>query len=271
MSNELKSYIISEAVVEDKPKIIDDSNGVVKFTAELQEAERPNRNGRIYGKQVINDALNHYSVKEKIQNKTFYGESGHPLSDDVKRQMYIDQRNISHIITGYRWEGNKLIGVVETALTSAGKDMSGLIRQGSKVAFSMRGLSKSVVKDGRYQRIDGPLSIQCYDWVIVPSHQDSYMRETIQESTNNSVVNESLNMNGKISEIDTKEILDFVVNGNDNIKQLSESMGFDYTNTNNLELEENNQILSIKQNNDQLKIFLTEDIRQSLDEFYLEF
>lgn len=69
-------------------------------------------------------------------------ESGHPLSDDPKRQMYIDQRNISHIVTRVWWQGNKLMGEVETAQTAAGKDMKGLIQQKSDVSFSMRGFSK---------------------------------------------------------------------------------------------------------------------------------
>ena len=93
-------------------------------------------------------------------------ECGHPLSDDPKRQMYIDQTKISHIITETFWEGNKLMGIVETAQTRAGKDMRGLIRQGSSVAFSMRGMSDNVRKDGDLVRVGSPLMIASYDWVL---------------------------------------------------------------------------------------------------------
>ena len=180
-NKDIQAYLITEETVASAPDVMSDNSQSIKFTAELQEAERPNRNGRIYGKNIIDQALNHYSVQEKIKNKAFYGESGHPNSDDIKRQMYLDQRNISHIVTGFEWQGNKLIGTLETAQTAAGQDMRGLIRQGSNVAFSMRGMSKVVTRDGQYQRVGGPLSIVAYDWVIIPSHQDSYMISKMNE------------------------------------------------------------------------------------------
>ena len=57
------------------------------------------------------------------------------------------------------------MGIVETAQTRAGKDMRGLIRQGSSVAFSMRGMSDNVRKDGDLVRVGSPLMIGAYDWV----------------------------------------------------------------------------------------------------------
>lgn len=92
-------------------------------------------------------------------------EAGHPLSEDIKRQAYIDQSRISHIVTSIKWEGNILKGVVETAQTSAGYDMKGLIRQGSNVSFSMRALGNVVKDEGQYKRVYSPLMILTYDWV----------------------------------------------------------------------------------------------------------
>lgn len=92
-------------------------------------------------------------------------EAGHPLSEDIKRQSYIDQSNISHIITSLKWDGNLLKGIVETAQTSTGKDFAGLIRQGSKVSFSLRALGNTIKQEGPYNRVYGPLMIICYDWV----------------------------------------------------------------------------------------------------------
>ena len=57
------------------------------------------------------------------------------------------------------------MGTVETAATQAGIDMRGLIRQGSDVAFSMRGMSDNVTRDGQYMKVGAPLLITSYDWV----------------------------------------------------------------------------------------------------------
>ena len=92
-------------------------------------------------------------------------ESGHPLSEDPKRQMYIDQRNISHIVNKVWWEGNKLVGEVETAQTAAGNDMKGLIRQGSEVSFSMRGFAKVGRDRSGSIKVEKPLRLVGYDWV----------------------------------------------------------------------------------------------------------
>lgn len=62
----------------------------------------------------------------------------HPLKPDVQRQLNTDHSNISHIITKIWWEGNKLKAIVEAAATARGADFDGLIRQGSKVGFSLR-------------------------------------------------------------------------------------------------------------------------------------
>jgi len=72
-TKDIQAYLITEETVASAPDVMSDNSQSIKFTAELQEAERPNRNGRIYGKNIIDQALNHYSVQEKIKNKAFYG------------------------------------------------------------------------------------------------------------------------------------------------------------------------------------------------------
>jgi len=66
----------------------------------------------------------------------------HPLKPDLQRQLYMDQSNMSHRVNEIWWEGNKLKGYVEAAATERGKDFDGIIRSGSKVAFSLRAVGK---------------------------------------------------------------------------------------------------------------------------------
>lgn len=71
---ETEAFIINEASTSSTPEVMQDNSHSVKFIAELQEADRGNRNGRIYGKDVIQSGLDSPTIKEKLARKTFYGE-----------------------------------------------------------------------------------------------------------------------------------------------------------------------------------------------------
>lgn len=271
-----KGYIITESASNNiTPSMIVEKPNSVKFVAEIQEAEAPNRNKRIYSKLAIDEAIKHYTIQEKLKNKALYGEAAHPLTDDPRRQMYIDQGNISHIVTKVWWDGNRLMANIETANTRVGKDMRGLILQGSRVAFSMRGMSDNIRQDGAYQRVGSPLMITTWDWVVVPSHPNSYM----QSSESSIPVRESIEAKyadkqavlteGILTPYNTKELLDYVTNKSSNVHELVESLGFEMTNENTSIGKD--QMLSIKNDNETLKIFLEETLKRDLTDFYSSF
>ena len=155
----------------------------LEFITVLQEADAPNRNGRIYPKRVLEKALDAPNIRERLATKTWYGEANHPLDNSVQRQMTIDLRNVAFIIKEIWWEGNILKGRCETANTAVGRDMKGLIEQGCRVAFSLRaqGNVHTNPTTGLVEVEDG-LQILGYDWIQVPSHSKSFM-EKICEAT----------------------------------------------------------------------------------------
>lgn len=264
-----KGYLITEAATTGiSPRIVHDSEVTTKFVAEIQEAEAPNRNGRIYSKEALDSAIRHYSIQEKLKNKALVCEAGHPLSDDPRRQMYIDQTNISHIITDIWWEGNKLMAKIETANTRVGRDMQGLIRQGSKVAFSMRGMSDNVKKDGQYTRVGSPLMITCWDWVILPSHPNSYMvQEGVEQKVSSSIqADKKVLTEGVLTPYNSGDLLKFVTESSQNVQDVVDAFGFKF-NLDNVSYGED-QMLSIKENNETLKIFLEENLKSELDDYY---
>lgn len=155
----------------------------LEFITVLQEADAPNRNGRIYPKRVLEKALDAPNIRERLATKTWYGEANHPLDNSVQRQMTIDLRNVAFIIKEIWWEGNILKGRCETANTAVGRDMKGLIEQGCRVAFSLRaqGNVHTNPTTGLVEVEDG-LQILGYDWIQVPSHSKAFM-EKICEAT----------------------------------------------------------------------------------------
>ena len=190
----------------------------IEFIAVLQEANKPNRNGRIYPKHVLEKALKAPNIQERLTTKSWYGEAGHPLDSSVQRQMTIDLRNVAFIITEIWWEGDLLKGKLETASTSVGKDMKGLIEQGCKVAFSLRaqGNVHTNPVTGLVEVEEG-LQILGYDWVQTPSHAKAFMEKiceatilsmyrTTKDSLTAEILCESENlfMNGSMVDLTTK-------------------------------------------------------------------
>ena len=178
-------FIINESAQYSSAAISQKHDGYIEFTCILQEAERKNRNGRIYHKSVLEQGLNSPYVQERLRTKTWYGEAGHPSDTSVQRQMTIDQRNIAFVIDQIWWEGNLLKAKCETADTAVGHDMMGLIKQGSKVAFSLRAqgnVHRDAVTGDTI--VDSPIQIITFDWVVVPSHDVAYIQSICEETRN---------------------------------------------------------------------------------------
>jgi hypothetical protein len=164
-----------------QPHIISSSNDWVTIETVLQKGNHFNRNKRNYGTDALEEALRAPFIQERIRTKTWYGEGGHPITNDIRRLSDIAHNNITHVICDYRFEGDTLVGVLESGNTNAGRDFRGLILQGSQVAFSMRGFA-NVTKTREGDVIKKPLKIVTYDWVMNPSHDTAFMRKILTEN-----------------------------------------------------------------------------------------
>lgn len=74
MNGQSEGFIVCEEFTASTPSILQDADKSVTFETVLQSSDTPNRNKRIYGKDVLVEALNAPTIKEKIANKTFYGK-----------------------------------------------------------------------------------------------------------------------------------------------------------------------------------------------------
>lgn len=272
MNNKVDGMVFLEAESSSVPTVLTDNRQSIVIEAELQEVEAPNRNQRIYSADSVISALNSPMCQEKLKHKTFYGEAGHPMDDSVKRQTYIDQTRISHIITSFDRRGNHIMGIVESANTSCGADFKGLIRQGSEVAFSMRGLGNVIKKEGSYMRVMSPLMIITYDWIVFPSHPHSYMTKKLTEDTDmirkyaNTTLNES-----KVIPFNTKELLEYITTHSENVQSIMESFEIspnkDYSNVS----ISKDQALLIKDGHATVKAFLEDTYIKELDNYFKNF
>lgn len=148
----LHMKLITEYVENDLEVIAEQKgrNGEKTFTIEgvFMQANKKNRNGRIYEKKIMEDAVDKY-VTEQVQTGRAVGELNHPEGPTVN----LDK--VSHKITSLKWEGNDVVGKASILKTPMGKIVEGLLEGGVKLGVSSRGMGTlENRRDGAYVRDD---------------------------------------------------------------------------------------------------------------------
>ena len=107
----------------------------------FMQADAKNRNGRVYEKSILENAVNKY-VKEQVNTGRAVGELNHPEGP----QINLDK--VSHKITELRFEGSDVYGKASILNTPMGNIVTGLLEGGVKLGVSSRGMGTLVQKNG---------------------------------------------------------------------------------------------------------------------------
>lgn len=110
-----------------------------KVKATIMTFNTPNRNGRVYDSQKMNEAIQEYLLKNPIRlGRIDTGDIIHP----------VELTEASHIIDELKIEENKLIGDITILDTPQGNNVQALMEANVKLAFAPRmSYEKVVVKD----------------------------------------------------------------------------------------------------------------------------
>ena len=144
-------------------------NGEKNYVIEgvFAQADKKNRNGRIYPKPIMEKAVNKY-VKEQVSKKRAVGELNHPEGPTVN----LDK--VSHLIKELKFEGNNVIGKAQILPTPMGKIVEGLLEGGVQLGVSTRGMGSLEQKNGAmYVKDDFMLST--VDIVQDPSAPEAFV------------------------------------------------------------------------------------------------
>lgn len=137
----------------------------------------PNRNGRVYPKQLMIEAVELY-IKDRLDKQKgirSYGELGHP--DGVE----INPDRISHYTLNLSWIGNDCMGKAEILDTPMGRIVQTILEKKLKLATSTRGLGALNDTPGK----DGAKQVQSYemiasDIVIDPSAPQGFVNGILE-------------------------------------------------------------------------------------------
>lgn len=162
--------LISEYVENDIQCIVEKKDdGSKKYVIEgvFAQADKKNRNGRIYPKPIMEKAVGKY-VSDQVSKKRAVGELNHPEGPTVN----LDK--VSHLITDLQVKGNDVVGKAQVLETPMGKIVEGLLEGGVQLGVSTRGMGSLEQRNGAmYVKDDFILST--VDIVQDPSAPDAFV------------------------------------------------------------------------------------------------
>lgn len=165
------NFLLDTQITESTVKVLTEasSSGEKKYFIEgiFAQAELQNRNGRIYPKSVLENAVSKY--QPMIEARRALGELNHPPHPNVNPER------ASHLIEKLVWEGNNVMGRAKI-LTSLpmGKIAKGLVDEGVSFGVSTRGMGSISEKSG-IKMVQDDFVLNTIDMVSDPSGIDCWV------------------------------------------------------------------------------------------------
>ena len=169
---------------------INKENGNLMVEGVLATAEVKNGNGRYYKKELWDREMEKYD--QLVKERRSMGELDHPES------TVINLKNVSHIVTGYNWDGDQLMGKIEILPTPSGNILKELIKNGITVGVSSRGMG-SLEQNGSVMEVQDDFELLCWEFVSTPSNPGSFM--SVLQEGKETVTYDYTNVNKIIHEI----------------------------------------------------------------------
>jgi hypothetical protein len=130
------------------------------------QAEKQNKNGRIYRRPIMEREVGRY--QDLIKEKRALGELGHPPNPTV------NLNNVSHLITDLRFNGNDVVGKAKILETPMGLIAKNFLDEGVKLGVSSRGLGSLKMVNG-VNEVQDDYHLATIDIVSDPSGPDCWV------------------------------------------------------------------------------------------------
>ena len=154
-----------------------------KIQGIFAQAEKKNRNGRIYPMPIIEKAVNKYDT-EQVQRGRAVGELNHPEGPTVN----LDK--VSHKINKLEFQGNDVVGEASILKTPMGEVVKGLLDGDVTFGVSTRGMG-SLKNNGNAMVVNSDYILNAVDIVQDPSAPGAFVNgimEGVEWVWNNGVV-----------------------------------------------------------------------------------
>ena len=165
--------------------LTEEKNGRKKYIIEgvFMQADKKNRNGRIYPKPVMEKALNKY-MSDQVSKNRAVGELNHPEGPTVN----LDK--VSHKIEDLNFKGNDVVGKATILDTPMGEIVKGLLDGGVQLGVSTRGMG-SLQQQGNAMIVKDDFILNAVDIVQDPSAPSAFVNgimEGVEWVWNNGII-----------------------------------------------------------------------------------
>lgn len=133
----------------------------------FMQSEVKNRNGRIYPKKVLENAVQRY-IEQQVKTNRAVGELNHPNGPTV------NYKEVSHKIESLVWNGNDIIGRAKILDTPNGNLVKALLDGGVQIGVSSRGMGSVSTKEN-VDYISDDFILNTIDIVQDPSAPAAYV------------------------------------------------------------------------------------------------
>lgn len=156
-------------VTEDISLLWEENDGKKSLNIEgiFMQAEKVNRNGRLYERNILFNEANRYN-ENFVKKSRALGELGHPDGPTVN----LDR--VSHMITKLDFDGNNVTGRAKIMETPMGKIVENLISGGAKLGVSTRGMG-SLKNENGINKVQKDFMLSAVDIVADPSAPDAFV------------------------------------------------------------------------------------------------
>lgn len=164
---------ISDSILE---SVGTSKDGKLRIEGIFLQAEKINRNKRLYPKKVLEEAVDDY-IRTQVNTRQSLGEMNHPPRPNV------DPRNACILIEKLWWKGNDVWGraVVVEGDGGDGDKLAALIRAGWVPGVSSRGLGKLSDSGKGYGIVQEGFKLAVgVDVVWGPSAPDAYVKPIVE-------------------------------------------------------------------------------------------
>lgn len=139
----------------------------------FMQADKENRNGRLYPKSVMESAVQTY--QKLIDEKRSLGELGHPPNPQINLNQ------VSHLITELKFNGGDIYGKAKVLDTPMGKIAQNFIEEGVQLGVSSRGLGSLKEKNG-INEVQDDFHLATVDIVADPSAPDAFVQGIMESA-----------------------------------------------------------------------------------------
>lgn len=146
----------------------------------FQKCDSANANGHSFPKSVLANAVN--EIQSDIKERHFLSELDHPEDiQDVNRISTVMLKQVSHVITDLKMDGDYVVGRFETLDTPNGCILATLLREKCKVGVSIRAITDQDISYGFDDGVDkiNDFVLIAYDAVSNPAYSDAYVHSIV--------------------------------------------------------------------------------------------